>query len=351
MRINNNGISKGAGGLWTPGLKEGIYLAGKTISTAIVNILEKWNDSGLRRHYLWYRLFVPSIFDFEDVDPQSLQGDYIVIGYDRVSNSLFIWDPREDRFFKLEYRFGLPICKDALYVWCSGNIECVYVWNSDRFGIYQNFGSAVFIPFVWFQVLRDIFVVRDPSYICRLPDIEVDKHQLRFLSHRYRRGRYKDDKKEMEMVANMFEGRYVYTDHDIVVGRFFEGVYMVLSVEENKYSVRMLLGQVLPSELSHLRGFFVFETEKIFCYGSEPLTDCENFWRHLFVVPKPCIVVYDHIWGAFFLGTDLNCLHDCFWRHVFLNFRHQAWYIPKNYWEKVIGSVRVLDAGGKFRHY
>jgi len=329
-------------------LKDAIRRVDKIISSARANIISKWRDAGwLGPYYLWHRLYIPSPLDMQVVN--DLQGEYLVIGYDD-DGLVYLLDLSKDSVYvsKYEYFLKMPY---TVYIWQDNYLEGVYV----SYETYQRYGKARFIPFIWVQVIRDLLIDRDPSYVGRrLPNISVNMWKMRDLASKYRRGR------EKKITDDIFKHYPINVEQDIMCGRFFEGVYMVLAVDVNGYTVRMLFDQVLPPELSHYMGFYrILEISRPFERGGWEM----DFWNFL-SGNQPILIVYDHIWGAFFLVVDYPYAYPKkvvnasgivffpdpsgrFWRilihskNVFGHPTHQTWYIPPKYWKSILQTVHV----------
>jgi len=326
-------------------LFDAVRRADKILSSARENIISKWREAGwLGPYYLLHRLYIPDPMNFKVVD--DLPGEYLVIGDDE--KMVYLLDPVNDLVYATKYEY-FPRVPYTVYIWQDGLIEGVDV----SYETYQKYGNARFIPFIWVQVIRDLLLERDPSYIVRrLPTIRVDMWKMKDLASKYRRG------KEKRKAEDIFREYPTITEQHIKIGRFMDGVYMVLAVDVKGYTVRMLYDQVLPSELSHWRGFYeILEINEPFFIrgGWDPLMHEVDFWEFL-SENRPVLIVRDQMWGAFFNVIDypyylrksgdgaVGIVHfpdpsGNFWR-VIRSKDHQTWYIPRKYWDAILDTIQ-----------
>jgi hypothetical protein len=325
------------------GLIEAIREADGIIQSAHIWRNEKgfeWIES----YYIWYRLFVPGVFDFEEVDRERLKGEYLIVGADQ--DRIYVWDPYEDRVYAFREKNAFP--DDTVYIYTNGRIEGVEVEQKS----YRRYGNAQFLPFVWVHVLRALFSGRESgiSLSRKLRKMRVDINRMMSLASRYRKGR------ERKATEYIFEGHFSRVEQDIVYGRIFEAVpvsfdalYMLLGVDLNENNVRMLFGQIVPSDpnlRNTIRMTFVFETEKTFIVRTGMIWfEEEDFWHFLSYQYRPIILVYDRVWGAIFVEVSFPPAR--FWRTVIKSYdedgdpKHVVWYVPRRYWDEVLQAVHV----------
>jgi hypothetical protein len=329
------------------GLMEAIAKADEVISSAMPKDREKGLEC-IESYYIWYRLFVPGVFDFEDTEPGRLQGEYLVIGADQ--ERLYLWNPYTDRVYAVRESEDFSV--RTVYIWVDGQIEGVKVKSET----YKRYGKAEFIPFVWVHVLRDIFAGRDThiGLQYRLSKVSVDIYRMLSLSSKYRKGKYRVNEKER--VESMFEGFFWRGEQDLALGKVFEPLsrafdaeYMLLGVDLNGNTVRMLFGEIVPKEYpprEYLPSKFIFETDRIFVVRTGMVWFEEvDFWHFLSYQYRPVIMVYDRVWGAIFLEVSFPPAR--FWRTLIHSYddegnpQHVSWYVPRRYWQAVLECVQV----------
>jgi hypothetical protein len=325
------------------GLDEAIRRADQIIQSAHIRQDDQefeWIESYL----IWYRLFIPGVFDFDEVETRDLRGEYLVIGADQ--ERVYVWDPYEDRVYAFRGRH--TFVGRNVYIYRGGTYSV-----SVESAVYKKYGKGMFLPFVWVHILRDLFAGRDTYYSLhsKLRNINVDIYGMMSLSSRYRKGR------EKKNIENMFEGHFERVEQDFVYGRVFEAfprsldaVYLLLGVDLNGNSVRMLFGEVLPHELAYRSDFqpsyFVFRTEEVFIVRTGMIwLEEQDFWHVLSHEYRPVILVYDRVWGAIFV--EVSFPPSYFWRTVIHshneegNPQHVTWYVPRKYWRLVLQTVHV----------